>query len=193
MTGEVVEIDVDVAGAERIFLVADDGGNNGAHPFAVWGEPRWLMTDGSEQPLLAGSWTEASAWWGDTPKNRGPAGKALSLNGRSVQGFGAPTKSVIEFAVPAGCERFRASAGWDDSASLTEAAILRFLVFALAEGDKAPAAGLPVPVQNEELGFRGAVRVRDLWQHRDLGQFSREFAPTIAFHGAGLYRVTPLR
>jgi alpha-galactosidase len=46
-----------------------------------------------------------------------------------------------------------------------------------------------VPIDLKELGFSGSCRVRDLWQHTDLGTFNDQFAPMIPFHGAGLYRV----
>jgi len=46
-----------------------------------------------------------------------------------------------------------------------------------------------VPVSLTELGFDGACRIRDLWQHQDLGVVTNQFAPVINIHGAGLYRV----
>ncbi|HET8655091.1 MAG TPA: glycoside hydrolase family 27 protein [Longimicrobiaceae bacterium] len=49
-------------------------------------------------------------------------------------------------------------------------------------------AGIPVAVP--ELGFEGAYRVRDLWQKKDLGRFTGDFAPVIPWHGAGLYRIS---
>jgi hypothetical protein len=48
-----------------------------------------------------------------------------------------------------------------------------------------------VSVKLSELGFDPSVRVRDLWQNKDLGSQSAEFAPVINAHGAGLYRVSP--
>lgn len=48
-----------------------------------------------------------------------------------------------------------------------------------------------VPVSLRELGLTDRVRVRDLWQKKDLGEFSGEFAPGIAPHGAGLFRISP--
>ena len=51
-------------------------------------------------------------------------------------------------------------------------------------------AGLPVAVSLRELGLDGPVRIRDLWAGRDVGEFSGEFAPMVAWHGAGLYRVS---
>jgi len=61
--------------------------------------------------------------------------------------------------------------------------------------DPAVAAANPpdakVPVQLSDLGFTGGVRVRDLWKHTDRGVFHGEFAPSIRFHGAGLFRLSP--
>ncbi len=57
-----------------------------------------------------------------------------------------------------------------------------------ADGD---AAGLAVAVRFADLGLEGKCRVRDLWAGKDLGVFAGEFAPDIAWHGAGLYRVSP--
>jgi hypothetical protein len=53
--------------------------------------------------------------------------------------------------------------------------------------------GLPVTVRFAELGFSGRCRVRDLWAKKDLGAFANEFAPTIAWHGAGLYCILPVQ
>jgi hypothetical protein len=189
-------IDVEVKGASRVFLVADDGSSNKEHWFAVWGEPRWVRADGSELALAAESWLQASAWWGDSPRSQSPKGTALSVAGRRLfGGFGAPTKSVIELELPAGCERLRASVGFDDSALPAGSATLRFMVFALVASDEKPEAGTPVRVSKDELGFSEyrAMRVRDLWEHRDLGSFDGDFAPLLPWHGSGLYRVTPLR
>ena len=50
-----------------------------------------------------------------------------------------------------------------------------------------------VSVKLSELGFDVACRICDLWQPKDLGEFTGEFAPEIPWHGAGLYRVSPTR
>jgi hypothetical protein len=47
-----------------------------------------------------------------------------------------------------------------------------------------------VPVSLLHLGFSGRVRVRDLWQHRDLGTTHGLFEAEIPCHGAGLYRLS---
>jgi hypothetical protein len=51
-------------------------------------------------------------------------------------------------------------------------------------------AGVAVRVDLQELGFTGTCKVRDLWKRSDLGEIKGEFAPVIAYHGAGLYRIS---
>jgi alpha-galactosidase len=41
----------------------------------------------------------------------------------------------------------------------------------------------------KELGLTGRQRVRDLWQHKDLGDFNGEFSQSVPAHGAMLVKV----
>jgi hypothetical protein len=43
----------------------------------------------------------------------------------------------------------------------------------------------------DSLGLSGNVRVRDLWTHRDLGEFGAGRSFALPPHGAGLYQLTP--
>jgi beta-galactosidase len=52
-------------------------------------------------------------------------------------------------------------------------------------------SGEAVRVRLADLGLDGPCRVRDLWRRADLGESAGEFAPDVAFHGAGLYRLSP--
>jgi hypothetical protein len=51
------------------------------------------------------------------------------------------------------------------------------------------ATSAPVPVTLADLALHGPVRVRDLWARQDLPATKDVFAPEIACHGAGLYRL----
>jgi hypothetical protein len=51
-------------------------------------------------------------------------------------------------------------------------------------------AGQKIEVELAALGFSGACLVQDLWKHQSLGDFKDKFAATIAYHGAGLYRLS---
>ncbi len=41
--------------------------------------------------------------------------------------------------------------------------------------------------------LKGKVKVHDVWSHQDLGTFQGEFSRKIEQHGAGLYRLTPVK
>ena len=50
-----------------------------------------------------------------------------------------------------------------------------------------------IPVDLGALGFSNKCVIRDLWNKEDMGTFSgTEFAPVINYHGAGLYRISPV-
>lgn len=42
-----------------------------------------------------------------------------------------------------------------------------------------------------ELNIAKICSIRDLWKHKDLGEFKVSFGQLIASHGAGLYRLNP--
>jgi alpha-D-xyloside xylohydrolase len=48
-----------------------------------------------------------------------------------------------------------------------------------------------VSVSLTGIGFSGPVKVRDLWNHEDLGMVSGTLTQTINPHGAGFYRLHP--
>ena len=48
-----------------------------------------------------------------------------------------------------------------------------------------------VSVSLADLGFSGSVKIRDLWNHQDLGTVAGTFTHPINSHGAGMYRLQP--
>ncbi|MGZ5488813.1 MAG: hypothetical protein ACXWF4_09810, partial [Candidatus Aminicenantales bacterium] len=53
-------------------------------------------------------------------------------------------------------------------------------------------SGLAVPVRLTDLGLTGPVAVTDVWTGKPAGVVSGEFAPVVAYHAAGLYRLRPV-
>jgi len=51
--------------------------------------------------------------------------------------------------------------------------------------------GRSVAIRLADIGLSGRCRIRDLWAKKDLGEFNGQFAPTIPWHGAGLYQISP--
>jgi putative membrane-bound dehydrogenase-like protein len=106
----LVDIDIDVTGAEKLWLVVADGGDGNSYDWAAWGAPRFVLADGSEAPLR--SWLSASAEWGSVELDRDAGGGTLEIGDRHLAtGIGAHARSEIECSVPDDAVRFRAEAG----------------------------------------------------------------------------------
>ena len=62
------------------------------------------------------------------------------------------------------------------------------------EGSAQPPAGetATVSVTLADMGIQGPARIRDLWSRKDIGTFEKDFGRDLPFHGAGLYRVSPV-
>ena len=116
----------------------------------------------------------------------------MSYRGQPVA-FGISTlaASKIEYPLPAGVVRFRATGAIDGRAPA--GGTVRFVVSAATPETETTAPALPIPVTLADLGFEGRVAVRDLWTHSRVGEFAGTFTPEIRFHGAGLYRLSPQR
>lgn len=187
--GQGVNVDVDIPGAQKLFLVITDGDGDNFGDHADWIEPR-LIVGGSERKLTEMKWTKAGTGWGSLEVGKTAGGKPITVTGkRFPDAIGAHSLSVIEYELPPGATRFQAMGALDDAAvAHARGATVKFMVFT---NDPMPEAKTRrVPVQLADAGFDGKVRVRNLWQRKDLGEFNGEFAPELPPHGAGLYRVS---
>jgi hypothetical protein len=187
-------IDVDVTGATKLFLSVDptEDGTEGDH--ALWIEPTLVFADGREQRLTDLTWTHADALWDNVSTERAPGGTPMAHRGRPVAfGIGTLAASKIEYPLPVGVVRFRAVGAIDDNAPrTTDGGAVCFVVSPATPETENTAPGIRVAVSLAELGFTGKARVRDLWTHVDLGDVAGELAPEVPFHGAALYRLSPV-
>lgn len=178
------EIDAEVSGGTRLFLVARPLDPTGEWNRVLWRAPRLVFADGTERPLTDWTWTHADACWDSTAVRKDKDGRVL--------GVAAEIPAVVEYTLPPGAVRFRATGVVQDNGRGLPPGPVRFLVVVGSPANTATAPGLPVPVAFADLGLPETARIRDLWARRDLGEFKGEFAPEIAWHGTGLYRITPL-
>lgn len=58
-------------------------------------------------------------------------------------------------------------------------------------GNASDAPDAEVLIDLADLGVNGACHVRDLWAHQNLADVTKHFSPRVAFHGAGLFRLSP--
>jgi alpha-galactosidase len=188
--GQAVEIDADITGARKLWLVVDDGGDDFVCDHADWIEPRLVSAQG-EQRLTDLKWKSATFGWGKIAVGRSASGKELSINGKTYSdGIGTHSPSVIEYELPAGLTRFKATGGLDQGgvSQPLAGATVHFLVFT----NQPSAAGAALAVPLRALGFTAPCRVRDLWQRKDLGTVTNELSASVPNHGAVLLRVTEI-
>lgn len=176
-------IDVDLTGANHLVLAVDPVDASGEWNRILWRAPVLVFADGSERPLTELRWTRADAAWDSTAVKKDPAGQVL--------GIGAEIPAVVEFALPAGAVRLRATGVVQSNGRGHAPGPVRFLVAVGTPADAQRPAALPIKVDLATLGLPADSRIRDLWTHRDLEPAAGGFAPDIPFHGAGLYRLSP--
>jgi alpha-galactosidase len=186
-----VEVDVELLNARKLYLVVAEAtrGYN-------WDHADWIV------PQLAGpqdtlnmtelKWISATSGWGQPTVNKSVEGNTLNVDGKDyLNGIGTHSTSIIEYDIPEGVRRFTAKAGLDkECIQHLEGATVQFFVFTEDPAGPIPPDSLKIPVKFEQIGLHGVCSVKDLWSHRDLGNFCDEFAPFIKRHGAGLYRIS---
>lgn len=180
----VVNIDADVSGGDRMFLVARPLEPSGEWNRVLWRSPKLVFADGTERLLTDLKWTHADACWDSTAVKKDKSGQVL--------GVAAEIPAFVEYELPAGAVRFRAETVIDGNGRGLPPGPTRFMVVVGTPENTATAAAVRVPVSLADLGLSGGVRVRDLWTKADVGEFKGEFAPEISWHGSGLYRLSPV-
>ena len=184
-----VEIRADIRGARRLFLQVTTAGDGFDYDHANWIEPRLIGPQG-ERRLTDLAWKNATAGRGETRIGKSASGQNLMRDGTPVPfGIGTHAPSLIEYDLPAGYETFQAT-GMMDAGSQGRGSV-QFLVYsdqALVPVKEAATVTVSLP----EAGIRGPARIRDLWSHQDLGIFESDFSRDLPFHGASLYRLSPV-
>jgi alpha-galactosidase len=179
--GSVATIDTDLAGSRRLFLVAMPVSEADGFVPVLWQAPRFVFADGSERRLSAFPWVTADAQWDSA---------ALTQTTDGTDQLRAQAAAAIEYAIPAGAVRFRATARIEKPKEGEPAGRVRLLTVVGTPANEDQRPGLPVEVPLAELGLTGEVKVRDLWTHADLGPARGTFRPVVPFHGARLFRLS---
>ncbi|MBI1374485.1 MAG: c-type cytochrome [Phycisphaera sp.] len=139
------DIDVDIAGAGKLYLVVDDAGDGINSDWADWVEPR-LVGPSGETKLTELQWVSAASGWGSVNLNAAQSGGKLSIAGQPAPyGIGTHAASVIEYNIAGkGYTRFKARAGIDSAKMNVPQASIRFMVY-VDKGEAAtPAAKITV-------------------------------------------------
>jgi hypothetical protein len=178
----VASIDTDLTDGRRLFLLATPLSDIEGFLAVRWQNPRFVFADGNEHGLDEFPWSSADALWDSATFKKGSAGQASELR--------AQPAALVEYAVPAGARRFRATARLERPHDHETQDKVRVLTVVGTESNEDKRTGLPVEVALDQLGIIGEVKVRDLWKHADLGTAKGRFSPEIPFHGARLFRLS---
>ena len=187
-------VNVDIAGARKLYLVVTDGGDGSNWDHADWIEPKLVGKQGALS-LIDLRWVSASAGWGNASINMSVGGNKLTVdNNVCVTGIGTHSTSVIEYDIPEGYDTFSALVGLDkECIDHTEGATVRFHVFTHYPAGSPPEDSVRISLKMEQLGFRGTCRVRDLWAKEDLGTQANEISMYVRRHGARLLKISEVR
>ena len=180
-----VNLNAEITDASKLYLVVTIAGDNFNYDHADWINPALYKANGDSLLLTSLSWVSATSGWAFVAKNKSLDGNPLTVNGVTYSnGFGVNSYSLIEFDLPEGYTTFKAFCGFDDEViNAPNGVTIEFFVF--VDGSD------PTMVNLSELGFLGDCQIRDLWQRKDLGTYSRtEFEPSINSHGARLFKIS---
>ena len=190
------EIEADIAGTEKLFLVVTNGGDGFSYDHADWATPTLVDADGNEVAL-----TDVLNWdanpingWNPLPqKGKNNDGNAMRLQGKTYnKGIGCNAPSMIVYTLPADHRyvKFRSLVGHDDDVKgRSDGATMEFRVFT---EDPTPVNDAAVTLDLTALGYAAdeEVTVTDMWTGAVLGTYKgSSFAPVFRSHASGLYRL----
>jgi len=161
--GHAVEIEVDLDGAEYLWLVVTDGGDGYASDHANWINARFAGPDG-ETSLSDMHWLYGVTGWGELNRNRRAAGGPLTVQGTvHERGIGTHSASTILYRIPPGHDHFLALGALDDSGANQGPATVQFAVL----------TGTPSPEQARLLGQRNWPSIAALLEREEVEKEER--------------------
>ncbi len=189
-----VELQADITGASKLYLVVTNGGDGLTNDHADWINPVLISANGTETSLTSIAWDANPVnGWNAPQINKNNSGNTLRLgNTDYTTGFGVNAPSMLVFTLPEGHDfnTFKVLTGYDaDVALASEGVSMEFRVFT---SDPTPDNSATVALDLTKLGFAPdqTVSITEMWSGNSIGKFKNsEFAPTLREHASGLYRI----
>lgn len=188
-------VEADITGAEKLWLVVTNGGDNFDYDHADWVNPVLIDANGNETSLTEIPWDENPINGWNAPRlNRNNDGGTLRLGDTDYdKGFGVNAPSQLVFTLPAGHKytKFKALVGYDAGvANAPHGVTMEFRVFTR---NPEPNFTAPVTLDLNALGYAPGqqVRITEMWKGETVGTFAdSDFAPVLKSHASGLYRLS---
>lgn len=184
--GSSQDINISIKGAKKLILFVKDAGDGFAYDRVAWVNPILRGSKG-ELKLTGLKWSSATAGSGETRLNKTANNRLLTIHGKEVEGIGTAAESTIIFDLPEGYETFSTTGMLTDNRASVVFGVMS------SRDELVLADDATVGVDLEDIGISGKVKVRNLWSHEDIGVFEGRFTRQIKQHGAGLYRISPVK
>ena len=193
----VSELSADITGAEKLYLVVTNGGDNLSYDHADWANPVLVKTNGEEVSLTTINWdADPVNGWYEPKLNKNNDGNTMSLNGvKYDKGFGVNAPSMLVFTLPENHDyvSIKVITGLDDDiqSAPEEFASVEFRIFTQ---NPAPNNDANVVLDMQALGFKAGQKgkITDMWTGHEIGTYSdNEYAPLIRAHASELFRLSP--
>jgi len=192
--GYGIDIDIDITGAEKLYLAVTDGGDNIDWDHANWIAPV-VYNSHDTLKLTSINWIQATAGWGETQINKSVSGGKLILNNTVfAEGIGTHSNSIIEYTIPSGYNRFKATAGLDQACVIQQTgATVEFMVFKQNPAGPMPPDSVQISLKLSQLGLEGEFLIENLWTGEKLGVCKEEITAVIRRHASVFYKLTQVR
>lgn len=184
--GSSQKVEVSVKDGKKLVLFVKDGGNGFDWDHVVWVDPM-LHGPKGDLKLTDLKWISATSGWGEARVNRTCGNEPIIINGKPAEGIGTHGESIIIYDLPEGYETFTATGVVTQDIGSVVFGVL------VSKGSIDFPENAKVKVDFEAIAIKGKAKVHDLWSHKDLGTFKGSFGRDLPQHGAGLYRISPLR
>lgn len=196
-----VNIDIEIpAGSNELYMIVNDNGDGIACDHADWIEPTIFLDNGDSIRLTDLEFKVATTGWGVININKSIDGNALQIKDRKFEnGISTHAQSVIAYEIPENTTRFKTFAGIAiEAINQGCGSTIEFMVAnkdpRIIRGDNnivTEVDSTAITIDLNALGFKGKCKIRDLWEHKDLGTYKKSnFAPFLREHGAKLYRIS---
>lgn len=186
------DIEADITGAQKLWLVVTNGGDDLSYDHADWGNPVLVDANGNQRSLTEIAWdANPINGWNKPQLNKNNDGNTMTIAGKTYdKGFGVNAPSVLSFTLPEGHSyvKLLATVGHDDDVlNAPKGGTMEFRVFTV---DPTPDQTAVMPIDMSLIGMDGAkCQITDMWTGET---YSDSYAPTLAAHASSLVRVKPL-
>lgn len=184
--GASQNVEVPIKNGKKLVLFVKDGGNGFSWDHVAWVDPVLTGPKGKLK-LTDLKWQSATAGWGEARVNRTCENKPLTVNDQTVEGIGTHAESVIVYEIPEGYDTFSATGVvTNEQGSVVFGVLVDKGSFDIPEKTV-------VNVSLKDIGIKGKVKVLDIWGKKELGVVEKVFGRELPMHGAGLYRLSPVK